>query len=265
MRSLVIVVAALVILRPALGQSESRLLSSAQPTARTLVLRPAASAASAANRNPRVLHAAAGVVERRLRETGVRSPAVVVDDARGTLAVTIPADCSVDGLRDLLTRRARLEFRCLHQLNKAWRTAPEVVKGRVTGFEQIVGPDGRPVRRAELAAALSSKAPFTGADLQPTCRAESLGASAQSRMPARVGVHFEFKPNVKARFEAFTAQHTGHRLAIFLDDRLLSAPQIMAPIPGAGVIMARWDLPRARNLAAQLNSGPLPVPLELVR
>jgi len=257
MRNFVLVVAVLFVLRPALGQAGSPLSSSAHPAAKTIVLRPAAASAVAAKRHPRVLHAAARVVERRLREVGIASPAVVVNEARGTLAVTIPANRSADSLRDLLTRPGKLEFRFVPQLNKLWRTAPEVVNGRETGFEKILGPDGRPVGRAELAAALANKAPFTGADLQPTCRAESVAAN--------VGVHFEFKPSLKARFKSSTGRHIGRTLAIFIDGRLLSAPRIYEPIPGVGIIMARWDMREARDLAAQLNSGPLPVPLEVAR
>jgi SecD/SecF fusion protein len=264
MRSCVLVVSALLVLSPAFGQANSP-SSPTHPAAKTIVLRPAAASAVSAKGQPRVLHAAAQVVASRLRETGVASPAVVVNEARGTLAVTIPANRSDEALRDLLTRPARLEFRYLPQLDKVWRTVPEVVKGRETGFERILGPDGRPVRESELAAALSAKAPFTGADLKPTCRAESIAASPQSPTRPNVGVHFEFKPEPKARFKTSTGQHIGQSLAIFIDGRLLSSPRIQQPIPGVGIIIARWNLRQASGLAAQLNSGPLPVPLEVVR
>ena len=264
MRSSVIVLTALFVLRPAFGQANSP-VSSAGPTARTIVLRPAAAHAASAKRHPQVLHTAAGVIDRRLRGIGAANPVVVVNEARGTLAVTISGNSSADGLRELLTRPARLEFRFLPQFGKVWRTAPEVVKGRATGFEQILGPDGRPVRRSELAAALSGKAPFTGADLQPTCRAEVLAAPPGSSTRPNVVVHYEFKPNLKARFKASTGRHIGQTLAIFLDGRLLLSPQIGEPIEGVGIIRMQWSLRQARDFAAQLNSGPLPVPLEVVR
>ncbi len=265
MRNFALVPAVLFVLSPAFGQAVSPVSSSAHSAAKTIVLRPAAAHAASAKRDPQALRATAKVVERRLRETGAASPAVVVNEARGTLAVTVPADRSADSLRDLLTRPGRLEFRFLPQLKKVWRTAPEVVNGRETGFERFLGPDGRPVDRAALAVALSGKAPFTGADLLPTCRAESLPADAQSRTGPSVGVYFEFKPEPEARFKAATGRHIGQTLAIFLDGRLLCAPRIYEPIQGVGIIRARWNLRQARDIAAQLNSGPLPVPLEVVR
>ncbi len=263
MRRLLVLVVALFVACSAFGQAGSP--SSAHPAARTIVLRPARASAASAQRRPQALHAAADVIVKRLREIGVASPAVAVDEARGTLAVTIPANRSADELHDLLTRPGRLEFRYLPQLGKVWRTAPEVVNGKVTPFERILGRDGRPVSRAELAAALSRKAPFTGADLLPTCRAESIPARPPSDRPARSGALFEFKPTVKDRFKSSTAQHIGQRLAIFLDGRLLSAPTIVQPIPGEGILSAQWDMRQARDMAAQLNSGPLPVPLAVVR
>lgn len=56
------------------------------------------------------------------------------------------------------------------------------------------------------------------------------------------------------------------RIAIFLDDDLISAPTVESPIrDGRGVIRGGFTRQSASELAIQLESGRLPVPLELIR
>jgi len=62
----------------------------------------------------------------------------------------------------------------------------------------------------------------------------------------------------------FTAAHVGEPLAIVVDGRVLSAPVIQAMISGEAVIQGNFTLTEARQLAAKISFGALPVPLELV-
>ncbi|MEO8396008.1 MAG: hypothetical protein ABI700_23635 [Chloroflexota bacterium] len=62
----------------------------------------------------------------------------------------------------------------------------------------------------------------------------------------------------------FTAAHIGEPLAIVVDGRVLSAPVIEAPITGEAAITGNFTLTEARQLAAKIGFGALPVPLELI-
>lgn len=99
----------------------------------------------------------------------------------------------------------------------------------------------------------------TGADLLPRCKLvyDQVG---------RPQVAFEFNANGSRRFGDFTRKHVGEILAIVLDNRIISAPRINEPILGGkGVIEGNFSAAEAAELAALLNSGALPVPLEIMQ
>lgn len=225
--------------------------------ATVVVLRPPAACLWSAQWNSRKLRQASEVVRSRLQQIGVESPSVTVDTVANTLTVRVPVGHSAQYVAHLLTRPAALEFRYVRQLDSEWHTQPAVVHGRQTWFEALIGADGTRVPARALATVFDHPPAFTGADLMTNCRAELL--------PNAAVLKFEFKEGQKRRFEAFTRAHIDKPLAIFLDHKLLTAPVINAAIPGAGVIMARFPLEEARILAIQLNSGSLPVSLEVVR
>ncbi len=67
-------------------------------------------------------------------------------------------------------------------------------------------------------------------------------------------------------FEDATRQLKGKRIAIFLDDFIVSAPTVNDVITGgSAVINGGFDIKTARELSAQLNAGALPVPIKLIR
>jgi SecD/SecF fusion protein len=236
--------------------AERKLLDSGKSAA-DLVLRPPAAYLRSAQWNSQKLRQTSEVVGRRLRDIGVEPPSVTVDNAVNTLTVGIPAGKSAEYLARLLTRPVVLEFRYVRELDSEWHSQPAVVHGHETWFETLLGADGRPVSARTLAKVFARPPAFTGADLMPNCRAEQL--------PRDVVLHFEFKEGQKRRFEASTKSHVGKRLALLLDHHLITAPTINDAIPGKGVIEGRFSLEEARILAIQLNSGALPVPLEVVR
>jgi len=67
------------------------------------------------------------------------------------------------------------------------------------------------------------------------------------------------------RFGQVTSENVGHRFAIILDDKVISAPVIQTPILGGqGQISGNFTVDSANQLALLLNSGALPAPLHVV-
>lgn len=67
-------------------------------------------------------------------------------------------------------------------------------------------------------------------------------------------------------FEDVTRRNIDKRLAIFLDDRPITAPVVsQAIVGGEATISGQFDLASANNLAVQLNAGALPVPVAVVK
>src|SRR5439155_9589596 len=61
-----------------------------------------------------------------------------------------------------------------------------------------------------------------------------------------------------------TQKLLGAQLAVSLDQQVISAPTVQAPITdGRVVITGNFTEQSAKDLAAVLNSGPLPVPLKV--
>lgn len=78
-------------------------------------------------------------------------------------------------------------------------------------------------------------------------------------------VILEFDAEGKEIFKDLTTKNVGKRLAIFIDDVLISAPVVREPIPsGRAQITGRFTIEEARELARNLNAGALPVPIKLI-
>ena len=82
-------------------------------------------------------------------------------------------------------------------------------------------------------------------------------------------VFFEFKPDRKPYFGAFTEKHVRENMAIILDGRVNSAPVIKSPLPGEGIIegggAGGFKEKDARDLAIVLESGSTGINLSLSR
>jgi protein-export membrane protein SecD len=97
---------------------------------------------------------------------------------------------------------------------------------------------------------------ITGAGLQ----------SAAAQLEAQVNqwvIAFELTSDGAAKFGPFTAEHVGQPLAIVLDGTVLSAPVINSRLDTGGIIQGDFDQQSANQLALQLRSGALPIPLRV--
>ncbi len=78
-------------------------------------------------------------------------------------------------------------------------------------------------------------------------------------------VNVTFNDEGKDLFAAITGRNVGKPVAIFLDSVPISTPTVQEAITGGqAVISGDFTLPQAKQLAQRLNSGALPVPIELI-
>ena len=78
-------------------------------------------------------------------------------------------------------------------------------------------------------------------------------------------VHLEFDNEGAALFAAGTARNVGKRIAIILDDQVISAPVVNSVISdGNAVITGSFAAKDAEDLAVLLRSGALPVSFEVI-
>jgi preprotein translocase subunit SecD len=79
----------------------------------------------------------------------------------------------------------------------------------------------------------------------------------------QVVVQFSFNSEGAKEFEKITTANIGKQLAIVLDGQVKSAPVIRSAIAGSGVIESIKSLEEAKDIALVLQTGALPVNLEI--
>ena len=91
------------------------------------------------------------------------------------------------------------------------------------------------------------------------------GARAGVGLDNRPNVQFILSPTGAEKFGRETAANVGRRLAIILDDLVVSAPTIQGAIADSGVINGRFTSEEAAELAKVLRTGPLPARVTCLR
>jgi preprotein translocase subunit SecD len=77
-------------------------------------------------------------------------------------------------------------------------------------------------------------------------------------------VAFEWDDEGAYLFEQITKRNLHKQLAIFVDNKMISAPVVQSVISDRGQIEGHFTIEEAGNLAIQLNSGSLDVPLTII-
>lgn len=168
-----------------------------------------------------------GTIDRRINELGVAEP-VIQALGEDKVIVELPGVADVDQATRVVTRTAFLEFK--------------------------IPDDKSPGQYKSL------EPPLTGANLKQTfVTFEGQGAGE----PA---VRFEFSGPDGQRWVDLTKQHVGKQVQILLDGKEISSPVIREVFTSpSGVITGGFTPAQARELSLLLNSGALPVPLEVVQ
>ncbi|MEK7527574.1 MAG: protein translocase subunit SecD [Patescibacteria group bacterium] len=78
-------------------------------------------------------------------------------------------------------------------------------------------------------------------------------------------VSLEFNPEGTKLFEKATKEYLNKRIAILLDQEIVTSPVVQTVIPdGLAVINGDFDIKSAKALSAQLNAGALPLGINLI-
>jgi preprotein translocase subunit SecD len=180
-------------------------------------------------------------IERRVNGLGVTEPIIQIQG--NNLLVELPNVKNVNDAINLIGQVALLEFK-----EQKLDASGNVVKddsGNVVWIPATaLGSDG------------VTQEALTGAYLKPNTyvSTDSLG---------KPEVAFEWNTEGAKLFGEITQRLLNKPLGIFLDSTLISQPTVEAVITDKGVIN-NMTLTQARNLAIELNSGTLSVPLQVI-
>jgi SecD/SecF fusion protein len=122
----------------------------------------------------------------------------------------------------------------------------------------VVAPDGTVTEESRMYLVEQEEDPLTGRHIRLA------RASMDPRSPGKWQIELTFDLEGTKRFARLTRDNEGRQLAIILDNKLKSAPNINEPITGGrATITGNFTQTEARNLALILKEGSLPVDLEV--
>ena len=200
-------------------------------------------------RRDSVLEQTIEVLRRRLDELGTTEPLI---QRQGTerILVQVPG-VDPNRLKEILGRTAKMTF---HMVDSS--VSLEDLQAGSLPSGTIALPDldnpgtDLPVRREIV----------VGGE-----RLTNASVTFQGHGGAGPAVAFSFDSVGARQFGEFTQGNVGERLAIVLDDEIISAPRVQTAILGGnGVITGQFSVPEATDLALLLRAGALPAPLGIL-
>jgi preprotein translocase subunit SecD len=184
------------------------------------------------------------IVRSRIDETGTKEPNIQ-RQGDDRILIQLPGIDNPEDVKRLLGKTAKMSF---HLVNHNV-SAEDLLAGRIPPGT-IALPDAE---NPNTKIAVRRKIEVSGdmlIDSQPTF---------QDAQPV---VSFTFNALGGKKFGQVTSKNINRRLAIVLDGKVISAPNIQGPIlGGSGIITGRFSVQEANDLALLLRAGALPAPL----
>ena len=177
------------------------------------------------------------IVRRRIDDVGTKEPTILQRGDKRIL-VELPGLKDPERIKKLLGKTAQLNFRLVSDNSEF-------------GFDELISDNGEPLK-------ISKRIVMSGENLidaQPSIQ-------NQQNEPT---VSFTLDRLGAQKFGRATTDNVGKRLAIILDGKIVSAPNINEAITsGKGIISGDFTFQEATDLALLLRSGALPTPLNVV-
>ncbi|MBO4285186.1 MAG: protein translocase subunit SecD [Alphaproteobacteria bacterium] len=193
----------------------------------------------------RVIDQSIEIVRRRIDELGTKEP-VIQSQGSSRIVVQLPGVQNPEEVKALLGKTAKMSF----HLVDSRTTAGDAKRGKLSNTSRVINS----AEGGQLV--IQRKAAVGGENLTDAQVAFQDGGAV---------VSFKFNTIGGRKFGEVTKNNVGERLAIVLDNEVISAPTIQGPIlGGSGVITGNFSAEEANNLAMLLRSGALPAPLEIL-
>ena len=204
------------------------------------------------------------IIERRINFSGLKEPRIQKYGSDQILIQLPGMDMAeAERVKKIITTSGRLEFKLeadpqiVKDYNEKFPKAPP-------GYSWYEQEDTRDRSEQGTRVLVSNKVELTGEHI--------VKAGTRFVQMEGLAVEFEFDPYGAKVFANLTQKHAesvvgddARRLAIILDNKLVSAPLIKNPITdGEGIITGRFTAQQSQDLATVLRSGSLPASLEII-
>jgi preprotein translocase subunit SecD len=206
---------------------------------------------------PETMQEVIRTLERRVNQLGVADPVITEYGTSGDrVLVQLPGVEDVEQAKHLLISVAQLSLQLVDREAPTREALLAQLPGGVPPSLTVL--EGQGDAPGESTFYLVHRRPMvTGRDLR-TART-GIGDLGQPN------VRFTLNPEAAKVFEQETARNIGRRLAIVLDERVISAPRIDDAIGADGQIRGGFTAAEADELAALLRAGALPAKMRYLQ
>ncbi len=224
------------------------------------------------------------VIERRINAFGVAEPNVQteshtfgVDVPEERLIIELPGVTDLDQAIEMIGQTPLLEFKTETTPEEVARIdaeLAELIASSVDTVDPQVLEDGQTesspttdvaAKIAELQNQRYVSTPLTGKYLEKARMEFSQAGVQGGSLQAQPIIGLAFNPEGAKLFEEITKANVGKTLAIYLDGQLVQAPMVNTAITGGqAIIEGNFTIEEAKTTVGRLNSGALPIPIELI-
>ncbi len=216
-------------------------------------IKVATSEVAARDKAAEALKQSVEIVRRRVDPDGVKNPQIS-QQPPDRILVELPGEKDLDSVKKRLNVIAKMDFHMVDEtgtVDSAGHAPPgdlllvdESMKGRTGQSEPIL---------------IKRKIEVGGESL-------THASPATDQQTGGWVVNFKFDSVGARKFSQVTQENVGHRFAIKLDDKVITAPTIREPITGgSGQISGNFTAEDATNLSVLLNAGALPAPIKIIQ
>jgi SecD/SecF fusion protein len=207
--------------------------------------------AAARDRASKALEQSVSIVRRRVDATGVAQPQISRQDPDRIL-LELPGVKDPDRIKDVIGKTAKMDF---HLVDETAVPDP----AHIPPGDILLIDDSMKGRTGQATPILvKRKIEVSGENLTDA------HASTDQQTGGWV-VNFKFDSVGARKFAQVTEQNVGHRFAVVLDGKVVTAPSIREPITGgSGQISGNFTAQDAADTALLLNAGALPAPIKII-
>lgn len=209
------------------------------------------------------------IIERRVNIFGVAEPIIQVEQSSALseggsqqrLIVELPGMTDVDKAVEMIGATPVLEFKT--ERPEAERTKILAAQEEYQKALEAAKKSGQPMDQSKLTALVFEDPYYVSTPLTGRFLEKSVLQFDQAFGQPTIGL--QFNDEGKALFAKLTRENIGKTVAIYLDGAPISAPVVREEITGGSAeISGKFTLEEAKTLVGRLNSGALPVPVELL-
>jgi len=208
----------------------------------------AMTAAAARERAGHALEQSVSIVRRRVDGTGVAQPQISRQDPDRIL-LELPGVKDPEAIKKIIGTTAKMDF---HLVDETGVPDP----AHVPPGDMLLQDESRSGQAVPIL--VKRKIEVSGENLT--------NASPQSdQQTGGWVINFKFDSVGARKFAQVTEQNVGHRFAVVLDGKVVTAPVIREPITGgSGQISGNFTAQDATDTAMLLNAGALPAPIKFI-